>query len=395
MTLFRAFVFSVATLLAAQACSDSAGPSSTPEPAMLAINGRHLCRTSDAGAACWGQGTLGQLGDGAASSAATPVEVAGAAAFKSIVAGYTHTCALDTDGAAWCWGSNLGGELGTGTLPDEVCGGLPCQTRPIKVATTEHFTELAAGNGFTCGLAARGSVLCWGYNDKGQLGTTTDTGSCGGIRCSRTPIASGRSEDAYRRITAGQSHICGLNDKGEAWCWGYDGHTVDGAHVHMFSPVPALNSDSLAFSSISSGGYHTCALRSNGEAWCWGLDAVGAGPDILEADHPVPVVGAHRFQAIRAGQITTCGLEKDGRIFCWGANSTGSVGREPVGSTVLFNSPQEISGNLRFTALSGGGSTFCGVTTSGSLACWGRGTEGQLLNGAEDSSMPVILGFGP
>lgn len=378
-------------LVAIQACSDGVGPSATPEASVLAISGGHLCQVSDGQTLCWGQGTLGQLGDGAAHSAQAPVAVAGAPSFRTIVAGYTHTCALDTEGSAWCWGSNLGGELGTGTIADESCGGLPCQSRPVRVATTERFTELAAGNGFTCGLVASGAVLCWGYNDKGQLGTTADTETCGGIRCSRSPIASGRREDIYRRITAGQSHICALNDQGQAWCWGYDGHTVDGAHVHMFSPVPALNSDSLAFTSIASGGYHTCALRSNGAAWCWGLDAIGAGPDILEADHPVPVVGNHRFQVIRAGQITTCGLEEDGQVFCWGANSTGSVGVEPVGSTVLFDSPQAISGNLRFTTLSGGGGTFCGRTTSGSLACWGRGSDGQLLNGASNSSTPVIL----
>ena len=388
---FRAFVFSCGTLVTISGCSDSTGPSPIPEANVLAISPRHLCQVNSTGTVCWGQGTVGQLGDGTAQSAEAPVTVAGAPAFTTIATGYTHTCALDAQGVAWCWGSNLGGELGTGTLADENCGGLPCQTRPVRVSTTEHFIQLAAGNGFTCGLVASGAVLCWGYNDKGQLGTTVDVETCGGIRCSRTPIASGRSADIYRRITAGQSHLCALNATGEAWCWGYDGHTVDGAHVHMFSPEPALNSDTLELTSISSGGYHTCGLRSNGEAWCWGLDAIGAGPDILEADHPVPVVGNHRFQAVRAGQISTCGLEKDGRIFCWGANSTGSVGVDPVGSTVLFDSPQEISGNLRFTSLSGGGGTFCGVTTSGSLACWGRGSEGQLLNGTQDSATPVIL----
>ncbi len=393
MMLLRTFAFSCATLLTISACSDGTGPSETPEANVLAINGRHVCRVTDAGTSCWGQGTLGQLGNGTTQSAGEPVAVAGAPVFTTIAAGFTHTCALDAQGVAWCWGSNLGGELGTGTLADESCGGLPCQTRPVQVSSSERFTQLAAGNGFTCGLVASGAVLCWGYNDKGQLGTTADTETCDGIRCSRTPIASGRSEDTYRRITAGQSHLCALNAEGEAWCWGYDGHTVDGAHVHRFSPEPALNSDSLKLVAISSGGYHTCALRKNGDAWCWGLDAIGAGPDILEADHPVPVVGNHRFQAIQAGQISTCGLEKDGRIFCWGSNSTGSVGVEPVGSTVLFDSPQEISGNLRFTSLSGGGGTFCGETTSGSLACWGRGSDGQLLNGAADSSTPVVLSF--
>lgn len=378
----------------ALACADDTGPSDIPAADIIAASSSHICHLGTAGTACWGRGSLGQLGTGTAASASTPTLVTGAPGFTSVIAGYTHTCALDIEGAAWCWGSNFGGELGTGPLPDEDCGGRPCQTRPVQVATTERFVQLAAGDSFTCGVTAGGTIFCWGRNDKGQLGTTATTEHCDGLRCSRTPIASGNAGGRYRRITAGQSHLCALNAEGEAWCWGYDGHTVDGAHVHMFSPEPALNSDSLKFSSIASGGYHTCALESSGKAWCWGLDAIGAGPAILEADHPVPVAGNHQFQEIRAGRVVSCGLEKDGRMFCWGANPDGAVGATPLGSTVLFDSPQAVSGDLRFTDLSGGGGTFCGTTTAGAIACWGRGDDGLLLNGGDDSATPVILAWG-
>ncbi len=380
--------------LVALACSDATGPSEPPAPQTLAISSRHICSVTPGGTTCWGQGALGELGNGTTEPARVPTPVSDAATFQFVTAGYTHTCGLDASGAAWCWGSNFGGELGTGSSPDQNCAGLPCQTRPVAVATSQRFTQLAAGDSFTCGLTSGGAIFCWGRNDKGQLGTTATTETCDGLRCSRQPIASGDPAQVYRRITAGQSHLCALNAAGEAWCWGYDGHTVDGAHVHMFSPEPALNSDTLEFTSIASGGYHTCALRSDGQAWCWGLDAIGAGPAILEADHPVPVAGEHRFTAIRAGRASTCALEKDGRVFCWGANLDGSVGVEPLGSTVLFDSPQAISGNLRFTRLDGGGGTFCGTTTTGTVACWGRGDDGLLLNGDADSATPVTLALG-
>jgi alpha-tubulin suppressor-like RCC1 family protein len=382
----------VSALIAA--CDGAAGPSGKPVAQPLAINGGHVCYLSPDGPLCWGTGTLGQLGDGNAATSQIPVTVTGTAGFTTIAAGYSHTCALDDSGAAWCWGSNLGGELGTGDESDDSCNGLRCQTAPARVATEARFTALAAGNGFTCGLALDETILCWGYNDKGQLGVATQLETCDGIRCSRTPVLAASGAGGWRRITAGQSHLCALNIQGEAWCWGYDGHTVDGAHVHLFSPDPALNSDSLAFTAISSGGYHTCALTSHGDAWCWGLDAIGAGPDILEADHPVPVVGGHRFQAIRASRVATCGLEHDGRVLCWGSNGTGAVGVEPTGSTVLFDTPQEVSGHFTFTELHGGGGTFCGTTSTGALVCWGRGANGQLLNGGNDSSAPVLISPG-
>jgi alpha-tubulin suppressor-like RCC1 family protein len=46
---------------------------------------------------------------------------------------------------------------------------------------------------------------------------------------------------------------------------------------------------------------------------------------------------------------------------------------------------------LHFSSLAGGASNHCGVTDSGTLMCWGRGDEGQLFNGHQDSSVPVEI----
>lgn len=373
-------------------CADGTGPSGFPEADALVASPHHICHLGAAGAACWGQGDLGQLGTGSATSAATPAPVAGTVSFKAIVTGYTHTCALDMDGGAWCWGSDINGELGAGTTPDQSCRGLPCQTRPVRVATGERFTQLAAGDMFTCGLATSGTVFCWGYNDKGQLGTTARIDTCNSLPCSRTPTASGGTR-TYARITAGRSSVCALTSRGETWCWGYDGISVVGSHAHNYSAVPWLNSDSLAFASVSSGNYHSCALEADGTAWCWGIDALGAGPEVGEADQPAPVTGNYRFREIRAGTVATCALDTHGQAFCWGINADGAVGVEPIGSTVFFDSPQPVATSLRFVHLGGGGGTFCGTTSNGSVACWGRGTDGQLLNGGTNSSAPVMLGL--
>jgi len=43
--------------------------------------------------------------------------------------------------------------------------------------------EIAAGAAHTCARLASGSVACWGFNDRGQLGdgTTTDRSSPAGV----------------------------------------------------------------------------------------------------------------------------------------------------------------------------------------------------------------------
>jgi alpha-tubulin suppressor-like RCC1 family protein len=145
---------------------------------------RHLCQIQATVTECWGEGTLGQLGDGHVIPVGTsysvrsssPVVVAqppGATAtvsFRSVATGYMHSCAL-SGGDAYCWGHGWFGELGTGTQNSA--------NTPRKVqapwGVTLSFTKIAVGDGHTCGISG-GSVWCWGRNESGQLGLgTTDT----------------------------------------------------------------------------------------------------------------------------------------------------------------------------------------------------------------------------
>ena len=97
----------------------------------------------------------------------TPVAVAGSLGFATVSAGYFHTCGVTPGGAAWCWGSNGHGELGTGstTGPQQcVTGGVstPCSPTPVAVSGALSFRTVSAGYDHTCGLTIGGAVYCWG-----------------------------------------------------------------------------------------------------------------------------------------------------------------------------------------------------------------------------------------
>jgi alpha-tubulin suppressor-like RCC1 family protein len=143
------------------------------------------------------------------------------------------------------------------------------------------------------------------------------------------------------------------------------------------------------FRQISAGGYHTCGVKNDGSGYCWGIDAIGAGPTLLEADHPIAVIGGIQFRSIQSGRITACGLDKEGTAYCWGANLNGEVGREPVGSLQRFDQPVAVSGGLRFEILRPGYGTYCGITAVGKTVCWGRGEYGELGRGHTNSTSPV------
>ena len=83
----------------------------------ITAGGRKTCALRAGGSAyCWGEGTVGQLGNGDTLSMAAPVAVAGGLTFAAIDAGSFHACGITTEAVAYCWGSGSFGALGTGNL---------------------------------------------------------------------------------------------------------------------------------------------------------------------------------------------------------------------------------------------------------------------------------------
>ncbi|MCZ7682853.1 MAG: hypothetical protein M5U28_30260 [Sandaracinaceae bacterium] len=116
---------------------------------------------------CFGEGALGQLANGSTASSATPLEVImlDFARLQPVAAGGAFTCFLDPllgeAGGVRCAGSAEGGALG----PRVTSGS---SAAPVQVLRDAH--TLAAGRAHACAVAPVG-LVCWGSNDRGQLGT--------------------------------------------------------------------------------------------------------------------------------------------------------------------------------------------------------------------------------
>jgi len=133
------------------------------------VAGDRCAVTGQSRAFCWGDGSLGALGDGNEDGhSINPVAVEGGILFTSLAVGASHACGLDLAGLAYCWGNNFAGQLGISENGQS--GGTALVPTPSRVDSAERFVELVAGSAHTCGLTASESVWCWGSNDSQQLG---------------------------------------------------------------------------------------------------------------------------------------------------------------------------------------------------------------------------------
>jgi alpha-tubulin suppressor-like RCC1 family protein len=292
---------------------------------------------------------------------------------RSIVAGELHTCGITTDSTAYCWGSNDFGQLGDSTNRPQLVA--------VPVNGGIHFSALSTSAYHSCGLDGDGNGYCWGHNNSGELGS-------GSIGDRWTPVgASGGF--VFRILNAGWLHTCGLSSVGAAYCWGYNRFNQVGDGTATDRHVPVAVVGGLTFNSLSTWGHHTCGLDVGGGAYCWGFNQhgqLGTGTN-SNSSAPIAVLGALSFTSIVSGWAQTCGLVNDGTAYCWGFNSVGQLGD---GTTTDRNVPVPVSGGLHFVSIATGESHTCALTADGKAYCWGWNNDGQLGDGSTQSSTTPV-----
>src|SRR5215472_12236013 len=118
----------------------------------------------------WGINNVGQLGDGTTTNRTAPVPVKGLTGVKAISAGGFHSLALLGNGTVMAWGDDQVGQLGNGVIETD-------STVPVPVTGLTGVTALSAGLAHSLALLSGGTVMAWGLNDQGQLGTGPGGGS--------------------------------------------------------------------------------------------------------------------------------------------------------------------------------------------------------------------------
>lgn len=317
--------------------------------------------------------------------------------------GVDHACVLFPSGQVGCWGANDQGQLGDGTTTPRAA---PSQS----VAGLPKATALASGNKWSCALLEDGRVMCWGANNRGQLGAGTTAPS-------RTFAREVVGLSGASAIAAGDAHACAIKPTGaapEVQCWGANdrgqlgpGTSSAESRIPVAFTIDALGATPLV---IGAGSGHSCA-GADAQLYCWGDDSAGqlgnGGQPSSPVPAPVQMPANLTLLRLSLGRTSSCMVGRlSGSInslYCWGSNTFGELG---VGSTTPSPIPKGLGTITRFTfgTPDAGSTTYSAATVSAGdyhacqlslpteIVCWGRNDVGQLgpgITGDKLSQTPV------
>jgi alpha-tubulin suppressor-like RCC1 family protein len=328
---------------------------------------------------CWGDNSLGELGNNSRTTSATPLPtapVSGGAGVRAVevTAGQAFACALLSDSTVSCWGSNASGQLGNGTTTSS--------NVPVP-STATHAVALAAGSNHACAILVLGTVSCWGADAFGQLGDG------GGASFRTLPVVAAGVTGAVE-VDGGVFHTCVRTAAGTIRCWGDNSFSEHGDGTTAPAGTDSVLGISGTFLArgVSTGTLFSCARRGNGAAACWGnndLGQLGNGSTVSFSSDPLAVNGLSNVIAITGGVFHACALDATGNAQCWGDNARGQLGN---GTLTSSNTPVPVAGGLRFVAISAGTYHTCGVLTGGIVECWGDNTGGEIGGDPSSSLVP-------
>ena len=315
----------------------------------------------------WGYNSDGQLGNGGTTESPYPVQVEGLngvgelSGATAIAGGMYHSLALMPGGAVYAWGRNGNGQLGNGTT-STTANSYPVQVEGLNgVGELSGATAVAAGTDDALALMPGGAVYAWGYNSAGQLGN-------GGTSDSPYPVQveglNGVGElSLATAIAAGEYHSLALMPGGAVYAWGYNQYGQLGNGTTTGSPYPVQVkgvgggpplSNVIA---IAAGYDHSLALTSDGTVYAWGANGSGQLGNGGNTESPYPVQvsmptlpSGVTVIAIAAGYEDALALTSDGAVYAWGYNNVGQLGN---GGTTNSPSPVQVEGLNGVGALSG------------------------------------------
>ena len=254
-----------------------------------------------------------------------------------------------------CWFERAAREREHARVAEHCSAGVRGRAHTNRTQFLTGVTSVAAGDTFDIATLSNGSVVDWGDNHAGQLGTGNTTNS-------KDPVSvTGLSGVTVVQVAAGLKVSYALTSGGNVYAWG---EGTNGALGNGTTTAAQKTPVEVCAPGTSSG----CATFLSG------ITQIGAHEDFVVA------------------------RKSDGTVYAWGNNTYGQLGE---GSTTTRTVPVEVCAVSNCSsylspsrAWPPANHSSMALTSSGGVYTWGRNQVGQLGSGF-DRHADNLPGAGP
>ena len=287
------------------------------------------------------------------------------------------SCAIRADKQVMCWGYNQSGQVGDGTRTDALT--------PQRVIGVTDVIGLAVASHQVCALKADRTVVCWG----GFIATVDGVATYQLV----PKTVAGLSD--VRSIAGSSSHFCVVKGDTTVVCWGSNQYDAVGVGIGL-APIPTPVVGVTGAVALALGPTRSCALKVDGTAVCWGGDPIAMPtPDMTPAETAAAVAlkavtGLTGGVAI-SGDINICFLKMDGTVHCRGYNSRDGDLGEPF-KMFRRDVVAPVPGVSGIAALATQSNFPCTLKANGTALCWGDNSNGQIDPASTESILaPTVI----
>jgi alpha-tubulin suppressor-like RCC1 family protein len=307
----------------------------------------------------------------------------------------SQAAAPSSAGQVYAFGINVYGQLGSATNvettianPTPALVSLPGASGPV--------TQIAA-SAHSLALTSTGQLYAFGYNNVGQLGSTTNNGTSK-ANSSPTLVTLPGASGSITQVAAGGEHSLAVTSAGQLYAFGsnFVGQLGLAANVETVKANPTPSPVGLPgvtgpVTEIAAGAAHSLALTSTGQLYAFGSNTYGqlgiATNSETGKPNPTPALvslpgASGPVTQIAAGGYHSFALTATGQLYAFGLNLYGELGSTTNIETTKANATPALVGlpgaSGPVTQIAGGLLHSLVVTSTGQLYAFGFNFYGQL-----------------
>ncbi len=199
---------------------------------------------------------------------------------RSVSFGGGHQAILKKDGTLWLWGFTEWGKIGNDFDYDQESTNLwgepvYIQSEPVKLL--EGVKSVSCGDDHLLAVKEDGSLWAYGWNGSGQLGT----GNCGGTDWDSAPV---HVMDGVSRVSAGDNVSAAVRTDGTLLVWGLNLYGALGTGEVRLGGTRQYSEEDFVLvpyqlltdvTDCRLNGDSGFAIRRDGSVWGWGQNGLG------------------------------------------------------------------------------------------------------------------------